>query len=121
MKGNCTCGHIRYEIHRDPMFIHACHCTWCQRETGGPHAVNGIIESEQVELLEGEVDEVYTLSASGKGQMIVRCPKCHVAVWSHYYDRELSFIRVTTLEEPGKYEPDLHIYTSIKASLVCNP
>ena len=114
MDGRCTCGAIRYRLTDTPLFVHACHCTWCQRETGGPHAINAMIESDRVQLLEGTPIEVQTASASGRGQVIVRCPDCHVALWSHYsgVGRLVSFIRVGTLEDPTACPPDIHIFTS---------
>ena len=33
MEGGCACGHVRYRLNGKPMIVHACHCTWCQRET----------------------------------------------------------------------------------------
>ncbi|MBC7141041.1 MAG: aldehyde-activating protein, partial [Rhodobacteraceae bacterium] len=43
MTGRCGCGKIRYRMTDRPLFVHACHCTWCQRESGGPHALNAMI------------------------------------------------------------------------------
>jgi hypothetical protein len=31
-----------------PMFVHCCHCRWCQRGTGALFALNAMIESECV-------------------------------------------------------------------------
>ncbi|MDZ4095973.1 MAG: GFA family protein, partial [Paracoccaceae bacterium] len=45
MQGHCTCGAIRYCLTEPPLFVHACHCTWCQRETGTAFAVNAMIET----------------------------------------------------------------------------
>jgi len=99
-----------------PLFVHCCHCTWCQRETGSAFAVNAMIESDRVVLVSGEPERIDTPSASGKGQIILRCPHCLVAVWSHYAGAgELfSFVRVGTLEEAGLMPPDIHIFTSTK-------
>jgi len=115
-EGRCTCGHVRYRMLGDPMFVHCCHCTWCQRETGTAFALNALIEAERVELLSGEVEVVDTPSASGKGQRISRCPQCKVAVWSNYGGAGdvVRFIRVGTLLEPGLLPPDVHIFTSTK-------
>jgi hypothetical protein len=112
MIGRCTCGAIRFRLTSAPMFIHACHCTWCQRETGGPHAVNAMIEGDRVKVLTGVPVEVVTPSASGKGQVIVRCGACHTALWSHYagMGRKTAFVRVGTLDEPGVFPPDIHIF-----------
>jgi hypothetical protein len=31
MEGGCTCGAVRYRMTSKPMFVHCCHCRWCQR------------------------------------------------------------------------------------------
>ena len=100
---------------QEPMFVLACHCTWCQRETGSAFALNALIEAEFVEVLAGVPDEVVMPSASGKGQIVLRCPACRVALWSHYGGgRRVAFVRVGTLEAPGDCPPDIHIFTSTK-------
>lgn len=30
----CTCREVRFRLQRGPLFVHCCHCRWCQRETG---------------------------------------------------------------------------------------
>jgi hypothetical protein len=73
-----------------------------------------MIETERVRLLGAEPMLVDTPSASGKGQKIARCPKCHIAVWSHYAGAgpAVRFVRVGTLDEPDHLPPDIHIFTS---------
>jgi hypothetical protein len=121
--GGCTCRHVRYRMTSAPLFVHCCHCRWCQRETGASFALNAMIESDRVELLHGEVDIVQTPSNSGKGQKIARCPKCRVAVWSHYAGAgdAVSFVRVGTLDEPDRLPPDIHIFTTSKQPWVVIP
>ena len=116
MQGQCTCGKVRYRLNARPLFTHACHCTWCQRETGAPHAWNAMIEMAHLELVSGEPVEVETPSDSGQGQIICRCPDCHVALWSHYAGagRGVAFVRVGTLENPADCPPDIHIFTSTR-------
>ena len=74
MEGGCTCGNIRYRLTGKPLVVNACHCTWCQRETGTVHALNAVYEFDHVEHLKAEPEIVDTPSASGKGQKIARCP-----------------------------------------------
>src|SRR3546814_666608 len=75
-EGGCTCRAVRYRLTAMPLFVHCCHCRWCQRETGSAFALNAMIETARVELLGGQPDTVDTPSCSGKGQKIVRCPRC---------------------------------------------
>jgi hypothetical protein len=122
-EGGCTCRHVRYRIKSRPMFVHCCHCTWCQRETGSAFALNAMIEADRVELTAGEVEPVDTPSASGKGQKIWRCPECKVAIWSNYSGAgdKVRFMRVGTLDTPAAMPPDIHIFTSTKQAWVVLP
>lgn len=142
LEGGCACGYVRYRLEARPLIIHCCHCTSCQRETGTAFALNAIIESNLVTRLPpappsvpasrtqpakpagppltrpgedaADVESITTPSESGKGQRIVRCPMCRVAVWSHYGGAgslPRTFVRVGTLDEAWKVQPDVHIYT----------
>src|ERR1700738_768951 len=122
-EGGCPGGGGRYRMTTKPMFVHCCHCRWCQRETGASFALNALIEADRVSLLKGEVEVVDTPSNSGKGQRIARCPTCHIAVWSNYAGAgdALRFVRVGTLDEPDRLPPDIHIFTSSKQPWVVLP
>ncbi len=121
--GGCTCRQVRYRMSTKPLFVHCCHCRWCQRETGSAFALNAMIESDRVQLLEGDVAVIDTPSNSGKGHRISRCPTCQVAVWSTYAGagEAIRFIRVGTLDEPANMPPDIHIYTASKQPWVQLP
>ncbi|HXM81475.1 MAG TPA: GFA family protein [Burkholderiales bacterium] len=116
LEGACTCGAVRYRMTSRPMFVHCCHCRWCQRETGASFALNALIEADRVILLKGTPEVVDTPSNSGKGQKIARCPTCRIALWSNYGGAgdAVRFVRVGTLNEPDRLPPDIHIFTSSK-------
>ncbi len=122
-EGGCTCRAARYRMISKPLFVHCCHCRWCQRETGASFALNAMIEADRVMLLKGEVEIVNTPSNSGKGQKIVRCPVCRIALWSNYAGAgdAIRFVRVGTLDEPDRLPPDIHIFTSSKQPWVVLP
>ena len=121
--GACTCRAIRYRMTSRPLFVHCCHCRWCQRETGASFALNAMIEADRVLALSAEPELVETPSNSGMGQKIARCAKCRVAVWSNYSSAGplLRFIRVGTLDEPDHLPPDIHIFTASKQPWVVLP
>jgi hypothetical protein len=121
--GGCACGKLRYRMRSEPLFVHCCHCRWCQRETGAAFALNAMIEADRVQLLQGEVEIHDIPSNSGKGQKLSRCPECRIAVWSNYggAGEAIHFIRVGTLDEPDRLPPDIHIYTSSKQPWVVLP
>lgn len=122
-EGGCDCGEIRYRVTTRPMFVHCCHCRWCQRESGASFALNAMYEAERVVLLEGVPEVVDTPSASGAGQKIARCPTCRVALWSNYAGTgdAVRFLRVGTLDDPDAMPPDVHIYTASKQPWVVIP
>ncbi len=123
LEGGCTCGAVRYRLTRAPIFVHCCHCRWCQRETGSAFVINAMVEAENVQLLKGAPHAVMTPSNSGKGQKVLRCPDCQVALWSTYAGagEAIRFLRVGTLDEPDQVPPDIHIFTSSKQPWVILP
>lgn len=116
LDGRCACGAVRYRLAGHPFAVHCCHCRDCQRETGSAFVINGLIETPMVEVIAGAPQTIDTPSASGKGQKIVRCPKCEVALWSHYggMGEKAAFVRVGTLENPDACSPHVHIFTRSK-------
>jgi len=122
-EGGCDCRRVRYRMESAPLFVHCCHCRWCQRETGASFALNALIEADRVTLLAGEPLIVDTPSYSGLGQKIARCPTCHLALWSNYAGAGpiVRFVRVGTLDEPDRLPPDIFIFTASKQPWVVLP
>ena len=123
LEGGCCCGDVRFRMLTAPLFVHCCHCSWCQRETGASFALNAMVEADRVEVIRGSVQAVNTPSNSGKGQKISRCPDCHVALWSNYAGAgdSIRFVRVGTLDEAFRIPPDIHIFTSTKQPWIVLP
>lgn len=121
--GGCVCGDIRYEMREAPLFVHCCHCTWCQRETGSAFALNAVIEARHVLVSKGKPEVIVAPSESGNGQTFHRCTTCKLALWSVYSGagHRFWFLRVGTLDNAGAYPPDIHIYTSTKLPWVALP
>lgn len=118
LEGGCSCRAVRYRMRTAPLVVNACHCSWCQRETGSAFVLNALLERDRLELLTDPdgIETIDTPSASGRGQRVVRCRRCKVALWSHYPGggAAIAFVRVGTLDAPDAAPPDVHIYTSTK-------
>jgi len=123
LEGGCACGQMRYRLTDPPMFVHCCHCTSCQTETGSAFVLNALIEADRVETIAGTPEPVMIPSQSGRGQQVWRCPACRVALWSNYggADDRLRFVRIGTLDDPGALPPDVHIYTRSKLPWIALP
>ena len=75
--------------------------------------INLLIETDRVELLAAEPEEV-PVPRGSKKQQIWRCPTCQIAVFSRYTTPRLRFVRGGTLDDPSSVVPDVHIYTRSK-------
>ena len=120
-EGGCSCGEVRYRLTSEPLFIHCCHCLNCQRQTGSAFVINVLIETDRVELLTGEPQQVDLPRDDGSTQQVFRCPTCQVAVFSHYGFSGVRFVRAGTLDDPSSVVPDVHIYTRSKLPWVKLP
>ena len=116
LTGGCTCRNVRFEMLTAPLYVHCCHCSWCQRESGTAFALNAMIESDRVRLLAGAVEFVDTPSNSGRGQKIARCPQCRIALWSNYAGagESVRFVRVGAVVSADELPPDIHIFSAWK-------
>ena len=123
LEGGCTCRAVRYQMTSRPMFVHCCHCSWCQRETGTAFALNAMIEADRVQLCGRVVAVVGTLANRANCPKSARFATCQVAVWSNYAGAgdAVRFVRVGTLDEPGQLPPDIHIFTSTRLPWVVLP
>ena len=94
------------------MFVHCCHCTRCQRETGGPLAHHAMIEFSAMTLLQGEPEFVQVPTDSGNRHWVIRCARCRTALWNEHGSRRAvtRYVRVGTLDEPARFPPRAHIY-----------
>lgn len=121
--GGCTCGNVRFRMASTPLYVHCCHCRWCQRETGAAFALNALVESDRVRIVSGRPEVTSMHTESSKGQAIWRCPDCRVALWSHYagFGDKVSFVRVGTLDQADRLLPDIHIFTESKQPWVIIP
>jgi hypothetical protein len=120
MEGGCACGAVRYRLTSEPLFIHCCHCTQCQRQTGSAFVVNLLIERDRVDVT-GEPVAVDVERDSGGTQTVYRCPKCQVAVFSEYTSPRVWFVRGGTLDDARAIKPDVHIFTRSKVDWVTLP
>jgi len=136
-EGGCDCRAVRYRMESAPLVVVLLEWRpgmhWLRRYaisvvawlavTVASFALNAMIESERVTELGEAPQLVPTPSASGRGQQVARCPRCRVAVWSHYAGSGpfTKFVRVGTLDQPDLLPPDVHIFTASKQPWVRLP
>lgn len=115
-EGGCECGLVRYRMTDEPMFVNCCHCRQCQKITGSAFAINGMIEADRLELLQGG-DNI----AAEEGQ--VRCAQCGTLLWGAHrlFPNKIQFVRLGTLDAAERIKPDAHFFVRSKHSWVKIP
>lgn len=122
LEGGCACGTVRYTLAPPPMFVHCCHCSDCQRQTGSAFVINAIVETDRIALRSGSPRPFAMPTESGRPHDIHRCADCGTALWSDYGGRPgIRFLRVGTLDTPRAIAPDVHIYVRSKQPWVAIP
>jgi hypothetical protein len=52
--GGCGCGGVRFELTAPPKSAGYCHCTRCQRRTGGASSAQARIDGSTLRVLQGD-------------------------------------------------------------------
>ena len=122
-EGGCGCGHVRYQVEGEPIFVNNCHCRQCQQQTGSTSVVNAFYENERVSVTSGSLSEHIVAAGSGGPHVICRCNKCGIALWSFYprMGRLALGLRVGTLDDPASLTPNAAIYVADKMPWVTLP
>jgi hypothetical protein len=95
------CGGVRYELTAPPEYASYCHCTRCQRRTGGSAAVSARVARGSFSLTSGA--ELVQYYRPDQGYEKAFCSACGSALWSRNpSDHDEISVRMGTFDEdPG--------------------
>ena len=115
-KGGCQCGAIRYQFDGEPLFVHVCHCSLCQRITGSAFQISMLIEKTQFAVVQGAAASWKVTSDSGNIRTIHFCSKCGCQLWGDAPGRGLGvmWVQSGTLDDTTWFTPKAHIWTRSK-------
>ena len=74
--GGCHCGALRYEVSQPPVMIYNCHCTNCQKISGGPFSTPATIFEAALVFTKGEPARVEWKADSGTVRFGLFCAAC---------------------------------------------
>jgi hypothetical protein len=80
LTGHCNCGAVRFEITEPLVEAGYCHCTRCQRRTGGASSAQAVLAPGSLRLLSGE--DVLRAWHPEDGFAKVFCSQCGSHVFS---------------------------------------
>ena len=110
-EGGCLCGAVRYVLKAEPQVTAVCHCTHCQRQSGGVFSVN-LVVPEAAYAQTGETKVFPDRGDSGKPVWRHFCANCGSPIISTI---ELMpgvvMVKAGTLDDLTGITPSLEVYT----------
>ncbi len=105
MNGRCLCGHYRFEVRADPLWIAYCHCESCRRASGAPAAAYVGFATDTVHF---EPEPPFYASSPPVRRAF--CEHCGTPLYyaADFFPGELHLFR-TNFERPEAYEPTRHV------------
>ncbi|AMB77208.1 GFA family protein [Pantoea ananatis] len=92
--GRCLCGECQFAVKINELNVHACHCTLCQKWSGGI-AMYMEAASAPALLRQSASPSCFTSSLQGKRYF---CPGCGSPMWLLLTDSQRYFIPWTQLD-----------------------
>jgi uncharacterized cupin superfamily protein len=109
--GHCQCGDIQFELRAEPHTLYACHCTDCQRRSGGAMRLSMWVDRAALHLLAGEPQTRSFLKASGRTRVARICERCDCELWTEPPDHPtLAVLRPGCLLAHKQFEPVAHLF-----------
>jgi hypothetical protein len=95
------CGGVRYELSAPPEYAGYCHCTRCQRRTGGGASISARVRPGSFRITEGS--ELVAVFRPDEGFEKAFCSTCGSALFSrHPDDPDVISVRMGTFDgDPG--------------------
>ncbi len=114
LTGACLCGGVRFEVTEPLVSAGYCHCTRCQRRTGGGESVSARIAPGSLRILSGEELIKGYWPEEGFGKLF--CSECGSGLWSQSPDDpEVKAIRLGTFDSDPGIRPTDRQFTAYAA------
>ncbi|MCJ1455368.1 hypothetical protein MMC28_005723 [Mycoblastus sanguinarius] len=81
-KGSCMCGAIGYEYTGEPMVTALCHCTDCQKWSGGAYTTNVVVPRKDFKVVKGSPKHYNIKGDSGKMNDHWFCGDCGSSLYT---------------------------------------
>jgi len=110
--GGCACGAIRFRITAPFMGVGVCHCTDCQKASGGAPNYVALAPTTALEVTKGEARVYFSKGDSGEDVGRAFCPDCGAPLWSLPPNAPFLTVKLGALDENADLTPSLHLYTA---------
>jgi hypothetical protein len=110
LTGGCLCGGVRYEIDEPLVSASYCHCTRCQRRTGGGASAQARIAPGSLRVVAGE--ELVAEWVPDEGFAKCFCSACGSALWSRHPTSGAMSVRLGTFDGDPGIRPQWHQFVT---------
>jgi hypothetical protein len=112
MTGSCRCGKVRFEVAKAPVMTAACHCTGCQKMSGGAFSLTAIVPADGFRVTDGSP---VVGGMHGPDLHHFFCPHCMTWMFTRVegFDAVVN-VRPTMLEDPSWFSPFIETMTREK-------
>lgn len=110
--GRCLCGEVTYEVAGDPIAVAVCHCSHCQRQSGGAFSVNLVAHESQL-TLHGELKTYEERGELGDDVYVRRkfCPNCGSPIVSELAKTAgVLAVKAGSLDDRSDVSPNVEVW-----------
>ena len=120
-QGGCQCGNVRYRLNGEPLMINVCHCTECQRQSGGAFGMSMMVREADL-VVEGALKSFTRGADSGRTISCHFCPDCGTRIYHRpTYVQGIVNLKPGTLDDRSWLRPTAHFWTSSRQPWVTLP
>ena len=109
--GGCLCGGVRFELSEPATAAGYCHCTRCQKRTGGGHSLQARIDASTFRLVSGE-ELVQCWRPGDAGFDKCFCHECGSHLFSRSQDGTQMSIRMAAFDGDPGVRAQWHTFTA---------
>jgi hypothetical protein len=111
IEGGCLCGHVRYTCDAEPAVVAVCHCTHCQKQSGGAFSVNIGIPAGSLTYTQAQPSTFEDRGDSGQPVYRHFCGQCGSPIVSEVAAMPaLHYLKAGTLDDSSWVQPQVAVY-----------
>jgi hypothetical protein len=106
-EGSCQCGQVRYALSAEPVGMHICHCTECQKQSGSAFSMTLTVAHAGFRLLRGSLKSFTRIADTGRKMQCFFCPECGTRIYhAGEVNPDLLRLKPGTLDDTSWLKPN---------------
>jgi len=111
ISGGCLCGAVQYSSAAEPMVVAICHCTHCQKQSGGAFSVNVGIPKGSLQFTAGKPATYQDTGSSGQPVYRHFCDQCGSPIFSDVVaSPQIDWLKAGTLNDTSWVKPAVNVW-----------